>query len=485
MKRIQFKIFVLGALLSTAVLIAALVLSAPGSFTLSSFATLLGLGFTLSFGVSIPLARMLLDPFEEVRELSTEIRAGRRDHRLLWSYGDERDATAIALNRMADSLGREIEEAQREAQQLEAVMSGMVEGVLVLDLQGRIVLVNPGFREVFGIWGPVRDRTVLEVLRDPEIDDLIREARDQQEPVIRDVHVRGGKGRTILAHATRFPSAGRPVGLLAVFQDVTEIRRVDKVRRDFIANASHELRTPLTSIQGFAETLSSGTLSPEDQARCLETILRNVSRMRDLIDDLMELSRIENDASRLDRTPVDVLRLTRELLVDLRKRLASQDIRAEIVTKSAPAAWADRRALEQVLENLLTNAIRYTDAGGQIRVSAEPKAELLEVTVADTGIGIPENARDRIFERFYRVDAARSRAVGSTGLGLSIVRHLVQAMGGTIRVESEIGLGSRFIFTVPRAPAPASNEAPADQAAPTRIAARKATTDGPDTPPAS
>ena len=465
MKRIQFKIFALSALLGTALLVVAMLLSAPGSFGMALFATLLGLGFILSFALSFPLAAMLLEPLEEVRELSTEIRAGRRDQRLLWSYGDERDATAIALNRMADSLGREIEEAQREAQQLEAVMSGMVEGVMVLDLQGRIVLVNPGFREVFGVWGPVRDRTALEVLRHPEIDDLLREARDQQEPVIRDVHVRGGKGRTILAHATRFPSSGPAVGLLAVFQDVTEIRRVDKVRRDFIANASHELRTPLTSIQGFAETLSSGALSAEDQERCLGTILRNVSRMRDLIDDLMELSRIENDASRLDRTSVDVLRLTRELLVDLQKRLASQQIRAEIVSKSAPPAWGDRGALEQVLENLLTNAIRYTDAGGEIRISAEPKAELLEVTVADTGIGIPENARDRIFERFYRVDAARSRAVGSTGLGLSIVRHLVQAMGGTIRVESEIGIGSRFIFTVPRAPEPSFPDASASSPA--------------------
>ena len=250
----------------------------------------------------------------------------------------------------------------------------------------------------------------------------------------------------------RFPSEGPPAGSLAVFHDVTEVRRVDKVRRDFIANASHELRTPLTSIQGYAETLASGDLRPEDSERCIETILRNAGRMRDLIDDLMELSRIENEASVIEHARVDAVRLARELLIDLRRRLERAELEAELLTQSAPDAWCDRSALEHVLENLLTNAIRYTDAGGQIRVGIEPKADLLEITVEDTGIGIPEQSRDRIFERFYRVDAARSRAVGSTGLGLAIVRHLVQAMGGTIRVESEIGVGSRFLFTVPRAP---------------------------------
>ena len=153
-----------------------------------------------------------------------------------------------------------------------------------------------------------------------------------------------------------------------------------------------------------------------------------------------------------ERTRVDVVRLAREVLADLQKRLASAEIEASLDATESAEAWCDRSAMLHVLENLLTNAIRYTDAGGRIRVGILPKADLLEVTVEDTGIGIPDEARDRIFERFYRVDAARSRAVGSTGLGLSIVRHLVQAMGGSIRVESEIGVGSRFIFTVPRAP---------------------------------
>jgi two-component system phosphate regulon sensor histidine kinase PhoR len=331
-------------------------------------------------------------------------------------------------------------------------MAGMVEGVLVLDLSGRILLVNPAFRELFDVWGPVVDRTLLEVLRLPEVDDLLRDASEANEPVVRDIAFRGAIDRRILGHAARFPSTGPPAGSLAVFHDVTELRRVDRVRRDFIANASHELRTPLTSIQGYAETLSGGRLSVEDQDRCLSTILRNVSRMRNLIDDLMDLSKIENDPGGIDRVPVDVVRVARVLIADLGKRLEAEGLTATLGTETSALAWGDRGAVEQVLENLLTNAIRYTDPGGQIRVDVETKADLLEVSVSDTGIGIPEESRDRIFERFYRVDAARSRAVGSTGLGLAIVRHLVQAMGGTVRVESELGVGSRFTFTLARTP---------------------------------
>lgn len=451
MKRLHWKIFAFATSVTTSLALAAVLIAPEGSFAGADVLGLVALGAGASLALSFVVARMTLLPLDEIRALAAEFASGKRSQRLLWSFGDERDATAVSVNRMADRLGREIEDARREAQQLEAVLAGMVEGVLVLDVQDRIVLVNPGFRELFGTWGPVRDRRLIEVVRRPEIDDLLTEAASAREPVVRDLPVRAGTDRTVLAHAVRFPSEGPPSGTLAVFHDVTDVRRVDKVRRDFIANASHELRTPLTSIQGFAETLANGGLSPEDAERCLQTILRNVGRMRHLIDDLMQLSRIENEAEARDPSRVDVVKLTRDLLLDLRKRLASAEIEAELVTASAPDAWCDRSALEHVLENLLTNAIRYTDAGGRIRVCVESKADLLEVSVEDTGIGIPEYARDRIFERFYRVDAARSRAVGSTGLGLAIVRHLVQAMHGTIRVESEIGVGSRFVFTVPRA----------------------------------
>jgi len=297
----------------------------------------------------------------------------------------------------------------------------------------------------------VQGRPVVELIRLPAVDDLLTRARDSAQPVFEDIDVRGHVVRTVWGRATRFPSAGPRAGTLAVFHDVTEIRRVDRVRRDFIANASHELRTPLTSIQGYVESLASGPMTPAEVASHLAVIQRNAHRMRDLIDDLMDLSRIESGGGAPDPSQVDVVRLAQTLVADAKPRLARAKLEARVRSAAAPPAWADRKALEQVLENLLTNAIRYSDEGGTITIDVEPRGEMLEVSVEDTGIGIPDEAVDRIFERFYRVDASRSRAIGSTGLGLSIVRHLVQAMGGTIRVESKLREGSRFTFTLPRA----------------------------------
>jgi two-component system phosphate regulon sensor histidine kinase PhoR len=330
-------------------------------------------------------------------------------------------------------------------------MAEMIEGVLVLDSDERIVLVNTAFRELFDVWGEVQNRPVVEIIRRPAVGELLASARESVQPVFDDIDIRGHITRTVWGRAARFPSAGPREGTLAVFHDVTEIRRVDRVRRDFIANASHELRTPLTSIQGYAESLASGPMTPSEVASHLVVIQRNVHRMRDLIDDLMDLSRIESGDGAPEPSRVDVVKLAQTLVADARTRLAHAKIEARVLTPSAPPAWADRKALEQVLENLLTNAIRYTDEGGTITIEIAIAGDSLAVSVSDTGIGIPEDALDRIFERFYRVDASRSRAIGSTGLGLSIVRHLVQAMDGTIRVESQLGKGSRFTFTLPRA----------------------------------
>ena len=265
MKRLFWKIFALAAAVSAGLTVAATLLATDGAFDALRFVQLLGLGLVGAAGLATIVTRMALEPLDQIRELAARLSAGRPDGRLLWSFGDERDATAIALNRMADRLLREIDDIRRETQQLEAVLSAMVEGVLVLDVQDRVVLVNPGFRELFGVWGAVRDRALVEVIRQPEIDDLLGEAKTTRAPVVRDLPLRGGPERTVLAHAVRFPSEGPPAGTLAVFHDVSEVRRVDKVRRDFIANASHELRTPLTSIQGFAETLAAGGLGPEDE----------------------------------------------------------------------------------------------------------------------------------------------------------------------------------------------------------------------------
>ncbi len=266
---------------------------------------------------------------------------------------------------------------------------------------------------------------------------------------MRELSVQAEKQRVLLMHASGFPENGPRAGTVAVFHDVTELRRVDEVRRDFIANASHELRTPLTSIRGFADTLSNSQIPPEDLSQYLDVIVRNAQRMSDLIDDLLTLSRVESGETELQLGPVNLRRVVDTVIADFGPRFREAAIEASVGGEDVPNCLCDRDALEQVISNLLSNAARYSNPGSRVEVVLERKGDAVEVRVSDTGIGIPSEDLERIFERFYRVDAARSRALGSTGLGLSIVKHLVRAMGSDIQVESELGKGTTFSFRLP------------------------------------
>ena len=336
----------------------------------------------------------------------------------------------------------------REKLQLEAVLSSMVEGVIVIDRDGKVLLANPRARELLSAWGELVGRPVPEVIRSPEVDQALRDAASSEGIVVREMEVQTEKKRVLLMHASGFPQQDPRAGTVAVFHDVSELRRVDEVRRDFIANASHELRTPLTSIQGFATALGSSELDREEVSRYLDVIVRNAQRMSNLIDDLLTLSRIESGKSSLDLVEVDVLRVIETVVADFAPRFAEASIEAKVHAGVVPACLADRGALEQILSNLLSNAARYSNLGARVDIDLEQRDGEVEIGVADTGIGIPPEDLERIFERFYRVDAARSRALGSTGLGLSIVKHLTRAMGGEIHVESQAGKGSRFSFSL-------------------------------------
>jgi len=236
-----------------------------------------------------------------------------------------------------------------------------------------------------------------------------------------------------------------------VFHDVTELRRLERVRREFVANVSHELKTPLTAIRGFAETLQAEGLSEAQRHQYLDVVLRHARRLSALIDDLLELSRIEGRQGFLEAVPVDVGALARGLLRDLGPRLKARTLQVDIRAEGAGRAVADRRALEQVLLNLLDNAIKYTDPGGRVVIRVRDDGDRVRTDMADTGIGIPEGDQLRVFERFYRVDKARARDLGGTGLGLSIVKHLVQAMDGEVYVESKEREGTTFTVLLPRA----------------------------------
>ena len=405
-------------------------------------------GLAAALVLSFLFSAYTVRPLGELREGLAAIARGDLGRRLPVSSRDELGEIARAVNAMAGQLRLRLDEITAEKEQLHAVLSSMVEGVLVLDSDGRIVMVNPRARELLSIWGPAEGRKLLEVARLPRIDDALREAPAAAAPVVSDMEV---GGRSILLHAVRFPAQGPPMGTVAVFHDVTELRHLENVRRDFVANASHELQTPLTAIRGFAETLLANSLPPDKVRSQIEVILRNAERLGNLIRDMMELSRIESRRVPLQPSEVDVVKLTRLVLRDMEPRTRERSLRVSLEQAEPVAAWADRRALEQVLTNLLDNAVKYTDPGGSVTVHVGSTPDAVRISIRDTGIGIPAEDQARIFERFYRVDKARSRALGGTGLGLAIVKHLVQAMDGEIYVESHPGQGSTFRFSLPRA----------------------------------
>jgi two-component system phosphate regulon sensor histidine kinase PhoR len=236
-----------------------------------------------------------------------------------------------------------------------------------------------------------------------------------------------------------------------VLHDVTDLRKLERVRRDFVANVSHEFKTPLTAIQGFAETLLAGALDdPQNRVRFLEIILEHSRRLARLTDDLLRLSQMDADRLGLEIRRVGVSQFVESCVETAQRPASERDLRVSVnLSNRLPDIAADRRRLAEVLQNLLDNAIQYTPPGGQIMLSASAEGSEVTFTVSDTGIGIPQTDQPRIFERFYRVDVARSREVGGTGLGLAIAKHLVEVHGGRIWVESEVGQGSQFHFTVP------------------------------------
>jgi two-component system phosphate regulon sensor histidine kinase PhoR len=411
-------------------------------------ASLVGLAAALA--LSFLLSWITVRPLSEMRETLGAIARGDLGRRLRPRSDDELGEMAVAINDMAEELGLRLEQVTAEKEQLDAVLAGMVEGVLVLDTDGCVTLANPRLRELLSLWDSVHGRKLLEVVRHPGIDDALRAAADSTAPVVSEVEVGDRTPRTLLIHAAAFPQEGPAMGTVAVFHDVTELRHLENVRRDFVANASHELQTPLTAIRGFAETLVGNDLSWEEVRAQLDVILRNSERLENLIRDMRELSRVESRRVPLQPGEVDVVKLAGALLTDMEPRLRERSLEVSVADLGAVPVWADRRAVDQVLSNLVDNALKYTDPGGRITVEIESQPESVRVSVTDTGIGIPEEQQARIFERFYRVDKARSRALGGTGLGLAIVRHLVQAMGGDVYVESEPGRGSTFRFTLPR-----------------------------------
>jgi two-component system phosphate regulon sensor histidine kinase PhoR len=327
----------------------------------------------------------------------------------------------------------------------------MVEGVAVVNASERLLFANQGFAEILDLDVPAKPGSVLlEVVRQTELIEAVRKVLSG-EPRLETEIITGTLRQRFFAATVAAVRAAETSGAVIVLHDITDLRKLERVRRDFVANVSHEFKTPLTAIQGFAETLLAGAVDdPQNRGRFLGIILEHSRRLARLTDDLLKLSKMDADRLEIEIRRLGVSQLLESCLETAQRRAAEKDIRISVnFPQHIPDIAGDRRLLTEVLQNLLDNATQYTPTGGQIMVSVETNSHEAVISVADTGIGIPRADQPRIFERFYRVDVARSREVGGTGLGLSIAKHLVEIHGGRIWVESEVGQGSQFHFTVP------------------------------------
>lgn len=362
-------------------------------------------------------------------------------------------ALGTAFDKLASRFSRTVTELRTERDLVSRILNGMQEGVLLLDAEGCVALMNPALRDMLLVRSDAVGQPLLYVVRHAELKELLDRARTSSATCSGEVELGGLRPRRLLVRGTSFPEGG----LLAVFFDVTDVRRLESLRRDFVANVSHELRTPVTAVLSAAETLElSLGKDPAAAKRFLTIITRNASRLQRLIEDLLDLSRIESRELKL-RPEVLAFEPFADHLVGLfRQRADEKHMTLALDVAPGVELETDRRALEQVLTNLVDNAVKYCPDGSRVTVGARRDGDETVLWVEDDGQGIDEAHLPRLFERFYRVDAGRSREMGGTGLGLSIVKHITEALGGEISVTSTLGEGTTFELRIPDPPPPSA-----------------------------
>ena len=398
---------------------------------------------------------------------------------ILTAHGDDVIATLeMNLSAMAHTLSGRLESAREEADKLDAVLAGMVEGVLVLDRNGIVRLANQRVEQLLGATQrALVDQPLITVSRDPDLLELVRTITRAHgsEPIAREITLEAARREFLSVTATPIPGRhGAPPLFILVFHDITQMKQVEAMRRDFVANVSHELRTPLTAIRGYTETLQHGAVNnPELATKFLAVIERHAERLSRLVDDLLAISDLELGRAALRRASITLAEIVDAAVDALRAKAEAAKVAIKRnLPEDLPALYADADRLEQVLLNLIDNAVKYTPAGGSITITARvvpgpvapgpvapgpvtssPPATSaepwLEISVADTGVGVPKQDLPRLTERFYRVDKARSRELGGTGLGLAIVKHIVQSHGGSMRIESEPEQGTTVFIYLP------------------------------------
>jgi two-component system phosphate regulon sensor histidine kinase PhoR len=403
------------------------------------------------------VARRAVQPVQELGRAAALLAAGEVDAPLPATDLAELGEIAAAIAGLRTQLVERGLLIGRQGTQQEAVLGSMIEGVLAIDARQRIVGINRAAADLLGVdLDDVVRRPLQEVVRNPDLRRFALTAIDCREPVEDDVVLRGDRDRTLRLRGTALRDVSGEGGAVIVLNDVTDVQRLESVRRDFVANVSHELKTPVASIKGFVETLLDGAADdPAANRRFLEIVARQADRLAAIIDDLLSLSRIEQSEGKgnLPLEPTRLADVIAAVIADCGPRAADRSIRLETRCAEGLVADVNPPLLEQALINLVDNAIKYSDPGAGVWIAVEQADAGLVVRVSDEGCGIEAEHLPRLFERFYRVDRARSRQLGGTGLGLAIVKHIVLAHGGTIGVESQPGVGTTFTMRLPAASA--------------------------------
>lgn len=397
------------------------------------------------------LWRRWIAPWSQIERLVMQIGRGERPRTFLIEGGKGAQRIGVALENVFSrqrDLDRQISE---RASGQKAIISAMQNGLLVVDAQRRLALINPAFCDLFGVNEDSLGSPLLESVRDPAVERIVGETLRERRPS--QGHLLIGRHEFEMTSVPMGGDNGRITGAVVLFHDITELKRADEIRRDFVANVSHELRTPLSILRGYIETmLDDPKMKRSETARILEVMDQHSKRLGLLANDLLTLAQMESGKSTVEASDIDLLRFFNDLVRDWKKKFGAKKLKATVeVMDDCPAIYADEARLREVFDNLLDNAVKYSSEKGEIRLRAERRMNLTVLSVSDDGIGIGAEDLPRIFERFYRVDKARSRELGGTGLGLSIVKHIAQLHGGGVEAESELEKGATIRVLLPDA----------------------------------
>lgn len=408
----------------------------------------------LAAGISLYVSRRISRPIENLKQGADFFARGDLSHRMPGTDLVEIDSLIEALNQMAGQLEDRLNTIVRQKNELTAVLSSMTEGVMAVDMKERIISINKAAARIFETLPEnLLNRSIPEVIRNPDLQKFINNALSSNKNLEEDITLYQGGERILYVHNTPLEDPdGQRRGILVVLNDVTHLRKLENIRKDFAANVSHEIKTPLTAIKGFVETLRTGEgAEPKETERFLAIIEKHVNRLTSIVEDLMKLSKIEqqDETSEIYLEESSVKNVILSAVQTCREKADAKEITVDIVCPEEISLRLDSRLMAQAMVNLLDNAINYSSENGDIQISASLKDKELRISIQDHGIGIPKEHLSRLFERFYRVDKARSRELGGTGLGLAIVKHIAYAHGGRVSVESTLGKGSTFSMHLP------------------------------------